>query len=72
MESYQNIQYMVVTAPFVDANFSLQKHTLNFVDVPPPHTGIVICDSLKKCFVQWGIESKVWTVTVDQKWLEIN
>ena len=63
--SDQNIQYMVVTCHFVDDDFVLQKRILNFVDIPPPHTGIVICDALKKCFVEWGIESKVWTVTVD-------
>ena len=63
--SDQNIQYMVVTCHFVDDNFLLHKRILNFVDIPPPHTGIVICDALKKCFVEWGIESKVWTVTVD-------
>ena len=61
----QNIQYMVVTCHFVDDNFLLHKRILNFVDIPPPHTGIVICDALKKCFVEWGIESKVRTVTVD-------
>ncbi|XP_021617926.1 zinc finger BED domain-containing protein RICESLEEPER 2-like [Manihot esculenta] len=43
----------------------LQKHTLNFCDVPPPHTGVVICDVLQKCSVEWGIEDKVWTISVD-------
>ena len=37
----------------------------NFCDIPPPHSGVVICDVLSKCFVEWGIEDKVWTVTVD-------
>ncbi|KAG8650724.1 hypothetical protein MANES_07G065770v8 [Manihot esculenta] len=44
---------------------NLQKHTLNFCDVPPPHTGVVICDVLQKCSVEWGIEDKVWTISVD-------
>ncbi|KAF2322256.1 hypothetical protein GH714_009548 [Hevea brasiliensis] len=39
--------------------------TLNFCDVPPPHTGVVICDVLQKCLVEWEIEDKVWTVFVD-------
>ncbi|KAF2308348.1 hypothetical protein GH714_000050 [Hevea brasiliensis] len=41
------------------------KHTFNFCDVPPPHTGVIICDVLQKCLVEWGIEDKVWTVSVD-------
>ncbi|XP_021607604.1 zinc finger BED domain-containing protein RICESLEEPER 2-like [Manihot esculenta] len=49
---------MVVTAHFVDSEWKLQKRTLNFYDVPPPHTGVVICDVLKKCLVEWGIEDK--------------
>ncbi|KAF2295937.1 hypothetical protein GH714_035235 [Hevea brasiliensis] len=47
----------------VDKN--LQKHTLNFCDVPPSHKGVVICDVLQKCLAEWEIEDKVWTVSVD-------
>ncbi|XP_050236367.1 zinc finger BED domain-containing protein RICESLEEPER 1-like [Mercurialis annua] len=56
---------MVVTAHFVDANCNLQKRTLSFCDVPPPHTGVNICDALHKCLIEWEIEDKVWSVTVD-------
>ncbi|KAG8650730.1 hypothetical protein MANES_07G068232v8 [Manihot esculenta] len=64
-KSGQHISYMVVTAHFVDSEWKLQKRTLNFCDVPPPHTGVVICDVLQKCLVEWGIEDKVWTISVD-------
>ncbi|OAY54993.2 hypothetical protein MANES_03G079516v8 [Manihot esculenta] len=64
-KSGQHISYMVVTAHFVDSEWKLQKRTLNFYDVPPPHTGVVICDVLKKCLVEWGIEDKVQTISVD-------
>ncbi|XP_073042089.1 zinc finger BED domain-containing protein RICESLEEPER 2-like [Primulina eburnea] len=56
---------MVVTCHYVDSSWNLQKRNLNFCDVPPPHTGIVVCDVLNKCLVEWGIENKVWTITVD-------
>ncbi|XP_073064097.1 zinc finger BED domain-containing protein RICESLEEPER 2-like [Primulina eburnea] len=63
--SDQKISYMVVTCHYVDSSWNLQKRNLNFCDVPPPHTGIVVCDVLNKCLVEWGIENKVWTITVD-------
>ena len=53
-KSNQKVQYMVVTAHFVDSDWVLQKRVLNFVDVPPPHTGLAISDALFKCFEQWG------------------
>ncbi|XP_073130770.1 zinc finger BED domain-containing protein RICESLEEPER 2-like [Henckelia pumila] len=63
--SDQKISYMVVTCHYVDSSWNLQKRNLNFCEVPPPHTGIVVCDVLHKCLVEWGLENKVWTVTVD-------
>ncbi|XP_057811535.1 zinc finger BED domain-containing protein RICESLEEPER 2-like [Salvia miltiorrhiza] len=63
--SDQNISYMVVTGHYVDSNWNLQKRTLNFCDIPPPHTGVVISDVLQRCFREWGIEEKVWTITLD-------
>ena len=34
-------------------------------NLPPPYSGVSICDALSKCLVDWEIEDKVWTVTVD-------
>jgi len=38
---------------------------LNFFNVPHPHSGVVIVDALKNCFIEWGIEDKVLIITVD-------
>ena len=64
-KSGQKIQYMVLTAYFVDSDWKLQKRVLNFVDVPPLHSGLVVYDALYKCLQEWGIEGKVSTITVD-------
>lgn len=64
-QSDQKISYMVVTCHYVDSSGHLQKRNLNFCDVPPPHTGVVISDVLNKCLIEWEIETKVWSVTVD-------
>jgi hypothetical protein len=56
---------MVVTCHFVDSNWFLQKRVLNFCNVLPPHSGFIIADALRKCFGDWGIEDKVFTITVN-------
>ncbi|XP_071933612.1 zinc finger BED domain-containing protein RICESLEEPER 2-like [Coffea arabica] len=56
---------MVVTNHFVDFDWVLQKRVLNFCNAPPPHTGVIIADTLSKCFIDWGIENKVSNITVD-------
>jgi hypothetical protein len=63
--SAQRVSYMVVTCYFVDSDWFLQKRVLNFCNVPPPHSGVVIAEELRKCFGDWGIEDKVFTITVD-------
>jgi hypothetical protein len=63
--SSQRVSYMVVTCHFVDCNWQLQKRILNFCNVPPPHSGVVIADALRDTFNDWGIMRKVFTITVD-------
>ncbi|WOL01356.1 Zinc finger, BED-type [Canna indica] len=61
----QKIEYMVLTGHFVDANWRLQKRVLNFVHIPPSHRGVEIADTIYKCLKEWGIENKVYTLSVD-------
>ncbi|KAJ7976883.1 Zinc finger BED domain-containing protein [Quillaja saponaria] len=63
--SGQEIEYMVVIGHFIDSNWNLQKRVLSFVDVPPPRGGVDIADALFKCMTEWSIESKVFSVSVD-------
>ncbi|XP_052627235.1 zinc finger BED domain-containing protein RICESLEEPER 2-like [Lactuca sativa] len=42
--SHQKIEYMVITAHFVDHNWRLQKRVLSFVHVPPPRNAVDIAD----------------------------
>jgi hypothetical protein len=63
--SAQRISYMVVTCHFVDSDWFLQKRVLNFFNVPPPHSGVIIADALRKSFVEWGIEDKIFSITAD-------
>jgi hypothetical protein len=38
---------------------------LRFAYVPCPHNGEVICQALYECLVDWHLENKVSTITLD-------
>lgn len=61
--SIQNINYMVVTAHFMDDDWKLNKRILNFVKIKS-HKGEDIGKTLELCLKGWGIE-KVFSITVD-------
>ncbi|XP_068321455.1 zinc finger BED domain-containing protein RICESLEEPER 2-like [Pyrus communis] len=61
--SIQMINYMVITAPFLDTNWGLHKRILNFVQVIS-HKGDDIGRCLEVCLNDWGID-KVFSITVD-------
>ncbi|KAL6545342.1 hypothetical protein OROGR_009216 [Orobanche gracilis] len=61
----QKMEYMVLTGHWVDNSWNLQKRVLNFVHLPPPRPGIAIADEILKCLRGWGLENKVYTLSVD-------
>jgi hypothetical protein len=61
--SIQNINYMCVTAHFIDHQWTLHRRLLSFRQVSD-HKGITIGRALEECLVEWGI-SRLLTITVD-------
>uniref|UniRef100_E3WH24 Transposase n=1 Tax=[Saintpaulia] hybrid cultivar TaxID=911500 RepID=E3WH24_9LAMI len=61
--SIQNINYMVITAHFLDNDWKLHKRILNFTKITS-HKGDDIGKVLETCLSDWGID-KVFTITVD-------
>ncbi|XP_052181165.1 zinc finger BED domain-containing protein DAYSLEEPER-like [Diospyros lotus] len=61
--SIQNVNYMVLTAHFIDFEWKMQKRILNFCQIPN-HKGETIGKAIEACLKQWGIEN-VFTITVD-------
>ncbi|KAL6574742.1 hypothetical protein OROMI_012027 [Orobanche minor] len=61
--SCQNINYMVITAHFIDYGWKMHKRILKFC-VVPNHSGSTIGKILKDALIEWGIE-KVLTISVD-------
>ncbi|KAG8383758.1 hypothetical protein BUALT_Bualt04G0047100 [Buddleja alternifolia] len=61
----QRIECMVITGHWIDQNWVLQKRVLNFIHLPPPRRGIEIANTLWECLAEWGIQNKVYSISVD-------
>ena len=61
--SIQRINYMCVTAHFIDDNLNLHKNIISFVPVTS-HRGQYLAKALENSLLDWGIKN-VFTVTVD-------
>ncbi|CAL5331346.1 unnamed protein product [Camellia sinensis] len=61
--SIQNLNYMCLTAHFIDDDWKLQKRIINFGRVED-HKGETIGKKLEMCLLEWNIGS-IFTLTVD-------
>ncbi|KAI5339152.1 hypothetical protein L3X38_018424 [Prunus dulcis] len=61
--SVQNVNYMVLTAHFVDSNYKMDKRILNFC-VIDSHKWESIGKLLENCLIDWG-HKKILTITAD-------
>ncbi|CAN1331807.1 Putative AC transposase [Linum perenne] len=61
--SIQNINYMCITAHFIDVDWKLNKKILNFCEIKS-HRGIDIADSVADCLEEWNLKN-VFCITMD-------
>ena len=57
--------YLTLTAHYIDKDWCLKSKVLNFRHFPPPHTGHAIYELVYAMIKDWGHESKVMCMTVD-------
>ncbi|XP_047978749.1 zinc finger BED domain-containing protein RICESLEEPER 2-like [Salvia hispanica] len=57
--------YISLTCHFIDEDRVLQKFVLNFSLMPSPHTGAALSNKLFSMLCDWGIENKVFSLTLD-------
>uniref|UniRef100_A0A803MDM2 BED-type domain-containing protein n=1 Tax=Chenopodium quinoa TaxID=63459 RepID=A0A803MDM2_CHEQI len=62
--SYNNFNYLCLTAHFIDDSWKLHKRILNF-QMMDGHKGKEIGKVVETCILEWGIEEKISCVTVD-------
>ncbi|KAH1264825.1 Zinc finger BED domain-containing protein RICESLEEPER 2 [Glycine max] len=63
--SNQKKGYMAVTAHYIDSSWTLQSRILRFIYVPSPHTSERLCNALVECLLDWNIDTKLSTITLD-------
>ncbi|CAH9082608.1 unnamed protein product [Cuscuta europaea] len=61
--SLQNINYMCLTAHYIDVEWNLCKKVLNFCQISS-HKGELVGKVIESCLHDWGID-RVLTITVD-------
>lgn len=57
--------YMCLTAHYVDRDWKLKNKILVFCALPPPHTGFQLAMKILDEMKEWGIDKKVFSVTLD-------
>ncbi|KAH1221104.1 Zinc finger BED domain-containing protein RICESLEEPER 2 [Glycine max] len=57
--------YMAITTHYVDGCWNLQSQILRFIYVPAPHTSDRLCNVLIDCLMDWNIDTKLSTITLD-------
>ncbi|KAL4278611.1 hypothetical protein GQ457_03G024680 [Hibiscus cannabinus] len=62
---HQNKEYMVVIVHYIDNSWTPRKRIIRFECVPTPYTMDVITSNLMKCFVDWNIDRKLVSITLD-------
>ncbi|XP_060965338.1 zinc finger BED domain-containing protein RICESLEEPER 2-like [Cannabis sativa] len=57
--------YMVVTAHYIDDSWNLHNRIIRFIYVTAPHTAKLLAKVLMECLVEWSLERKLSTLTLD-------
>ncbi|XP_070049839.1 zinc finger BED domain-containing protein RICESLEEPER 2-like [Nicotiana tomentosiformis] len=61
--SIQRINYMCITAHWIDSEWNMHKRIINFCPIVS-HKGEDMANAIGRCLREWGI-NKIFTVTVD-------
>ncbi|XP_020426552.1 zinc finger BED domain-containing protein RICESLEEPER 1-like [Prunus persica] len=57
--------YLCLTVHFIDVNWKWEKIILNFSFMPPPHTGVALCEKIYRLLTDWGVKKKLFSMTLD-------
>ncbi|KAF5478514.1 hypothetical protein F2P56_005066 [Juglans regia] len=63
--SHENIEYLCLTAHYIDEDWKLQKKILNFVTLDSSHTEDMLPEVINKCVMDWDVDHKLFALTFD-------
>ncbi|TYG83962.1 hypothetical protein ES288_D01G211000v1 [Gossypium darwinii] len=62
---HTNDEYICITSHWIDKDWKLHKRIRRFRALFPPYDGLNIADELVLCLSQWGIDKKIFSITLD-------
>ncbi|WCJ21043.1 Zinc finger BED domain-containing protein RICESLEEPER 2 [Euphorbia peplus] len=57
--------FMAITTHYIDDSWNLQSRIIRFAYVMSPHTADVLCGVLIKSLMDWNLDNKLSTLTLD-------
>ncbi|GJY40535.1 zinc finger BED domain-containing protein RICESLEEPER 1-like protein [Tanacetum coccineum] len=63
--SPDNVEYISLTANYIDDNWKLQKKILNFLTLDSSQTEDALSDLVIKCLMDWDVDRKLFSMTLD-------
>ncbi|KAF7815103.1 zinc finger BED domain-containing protein RICESLEEPER 2-like [Senna tora] len=63
--SYTTEGYICLTAHFIDESWKLNSKILSFCKMEPPHSGVELARKIFNCLKEWGIDRKIFSLTLD-------
>lgn len=63
--SPEGVEYLCLTAHFIDEEWKLQKKIMNFVTLDLSHTDDLLSEVIIKCLMDWDVDSKLFALTFD-------
>lgn len=63
--SQENVEYLCLTAHYIDEEWRLQKKIMNFVTLDSSHTEDLLSEVIIKCLMDWDIDGKLSALTFD-------
>lgn len=63
--SPENLEYLCLTAHYIDEDWKLQKKILNFLTLDSSHTEDMLSGVINKCLMDWDVDGKLFALTFD-------
>ncbi|KAF5780727.1 putative transcription factor/ chromatin remodeling BED-type(Zn) family [Helianthus annuus] len=63
--SPENVDYLSLTANYIDDSWKLQRKILNFLTLDSSQTEDAISELLIKCLMDWDVDQKLFSLTLD-------
>ncbi|XP_054796915.1 zinc finger BED domain-containing protein RICESLEEPER 2-like [Prosopis cineraria] len=58
-------EYLCLTANYIDESWQLRRRILNFIMIDPSHTEDMLLEAIMTCLMDWDIDRKLFSMTLN-------